>query len=451
MNSGLKGEGDVNLSSFRDEWYQNISDSTKEILEEDAKYFLHQSLSTPCMDVCVEAEGSYIYTNDGRKLIDFHGNGLHQVGYKNLSVIEALKRQLDELVFSPRRFTNRPAIELAKKLVDLSGLDRVLFAPGATSSMGMALKLARIATGRFKTISMWDSFHGASLDAISVGGEAVFRKGIGPLLPNCEHVPPPYCYRCVYGQKRESCKLECANYIEYVCEKEGDVGAIVLETVRSTGVIVPPKGYMERVREICDKHGALLILDETPTALGRSGKFFVYEHFGILPDMVVIGKGLGGAVFPFSALIAKESLNVATHTAIGHYTHEKSPLGSAVALATIKYIETNELFKRVAELGARLYELFSAWMQKYDCIGEVRGLGLIWAIELVRDRATKEPNGELAEKIMYECMKNGLSFKVSGGNILTLYPPLTISDEELDTALQIIEKSIQKEMNHASL
>ena len=266
---------------------------------------------------------SKIYAGGG--FLDFHGNNVHQVGFGHPRVIDAITEQMQELSFCTRRYTNLPAIKLAKKLTELApgDLNRVLFAPGGTSAIGMALKLARAATGRFKTISMWDSFHGASLDAISIGGEAIFRNGIGPLLPGCEHVPPPDNRHCPF-KCGAACNLKCADYIEYVLEKEGDVAAVIGETVRCTPFI-PPPDYWKRVRAACDKHGALLILDEIPACLGRTGKMFTCEHYDIVPDMLVIGKGLGGGIFPLAALIAREDLNKAmAHKALGHYTHEKS-------------------------------------------------------------------------------------------------------------------------------
>ncbi|WP_218185626.1 aminotransferase class III-fold pyridoxal phosphate-dependent enzyme [Salidesulfovibrio brasiliensis] len=182
----------MNLSPNRTGWREELGPETRRLLDEDADCFLHQSLSTPCLDVLESCSGSTLTDLDGREFLDFHGNSVHQVGYANPRVLDAVRRQLETLAFSPRRFTNRPAVDLARKLGELApgDLDKVLFAPGGTSAVGMALKLARKATGRFKTVSMWDSFHGASLDAISVGGEALFRSGIGPLLPGAEHVPP---------------------------------------------------------------------------------------------------------------------------------------------------------------------------------------------------------------------------------------------------------------------
>ena len=235
-------EGDVNLSPHRRRFLEtHIDPQTDAVLRADARCFLHQSLSTPCLNVLGGCQGIYLIDSQGRQVMDFHGNSVHQVGFANPRVIEALKRQLDELSFCTRRYTNRPAIELAEKLIDLSPLKpaKVLFAPGGAEAIGIALKIARHATGRFKTVSMWDSFHGASLDAISVGGEALFRKDAGPLLPGSEHVPPPGLRDCPLGCEG-ACTLKCADYIDYVLEKEGDVAAVVAETMPCTTVSPKP-------------------------------------------------------------------------------------------------------------------------------------------------------------------------------------------------------------------
>ena len=439
----MASEGDINLSPLRREWDSNhVGPDTRALLDEDSRYFIHQSMSTPCFDSLVGAEGIYLIDTEGRRFMDFHGNSVHQVGYRHPRVIDAVKRQLDTLPFSPRRFTNVAAVELAKRLVALAPdpLGKVLLAPGGTSAIGMAIKLARKATGRHKTISMWDAFHGASLDAISIGGEAVFRKGIGPLLPGAEHVPPcdpGHCpYRCG-GQ----CSLACADYVDYVLAKEQDVAAVIVETIRSTDVQIPPPAYFRLLREACDRHGALLILDEIPIGLGRSGKFFAFEHYGIVPDMVVLGKGLGGAVFPLAALIARTDLDVAGDVSLGHYTHEKSSVGCAAALATLDVIADENLVEHAAALGIPSLKRLQALQAKHPLIASVRGVGLLLAIEL-RDPQTGEAASEAAERTMYECLARGLSFKVGQGNVLTLGPPLVISREELERAFEILDAAL---------
>lgn len=445
MDKLHKSEGDINISHRRDRWQaENLGDETRSLLAEDTRYFLKQSLSTPCLNAMRKCEGIYIEDLQGRRYMDFHGNNVHQVGFANPDVIEAVKKQLDELSFCTRRYTNRVAVDLAGKLVNIapSDLNKVLLCPGGTGAVGIALKLARIVTGRHKTISMWDSFHGASLDAISIGGEAVFRQNMGPLLPGTEHAPPPDEYRCVFGcQSRGGCDLTCAKYVEYILEKEGDIAAVISEPVRSTPFIPKPE-YWHAIRRACDRHGALLIFDEIPHALGRTGKMFTFENFGVVPDMVVIGKGLGGGIFPLAALIVREDLDVAGDRALGHYTHEKSPVACAAALATIEYIERHELAAHARKLGQYALMRMQEMMKRHPLIGDVRGLGLLMGIELVKDRITRERASDEAEAVMYAALSKGLSFKLTMGNIITLTPALTITKEEMNKALDIIEACI---------
>jgi len=440
-----KSEGDINISPRRERWQkEHIDAESQSLLDEDARYFLKQSLSTPCLNIMRACDGIYIEDLQGRRYMDFHGNNVHQVGFANPDVIKAVKNQLDELSFCTRRYTNRVAVALAKKLAAIApgNLNKSLFCPGGAEAVGMAIKLARVATGRHKTISMWDSFHGATLDTISIGGEAIFRQDMGPLLPGTEHVPPPDEYRCVFGcSDRGGCDLTCANYVEYILEKEGDVAAVIAEPIRSTPYIPKPE-YWQKIRQACDRHGALLIFDEIPHSLGRTGKMFTFENFGIIPDIVVIGKGLGGGVFPLAAMIASEELDVCDTRAMGHYTHEKSPVGSAAALATINYIEKHNLVTHARDLGQYSLERLNEMKDRHSLIGDVRGLGLFLGIELVKDRQTRERACEEAETVMYAALSKGLSFKLTMGNIITLTPALTITKKEMDQALDIIEGCI---------
>jgi len=438
----LRSEGDINLSPRRQVFLdEHLNAATRDLLASDSAHFLHQSLSTPCLNALRKAEGAWIEDMEGRRYLDFHGNNVHQVGFSHPRVIQAIKDQLDTLSFCVRRYTCETAVELARRLTAMApgDLNRVLFAPGGTSAIGMALKLARIATGRFKFVSMWDSFHGASLDAISIGGEAVFRKGIGPLLPGCEHVPPPEPLKCPF-KCGARCNLNCADYVEYVLEKEGDVAAVIGETVRCTPFI-PPPDYWRRIRAACDRHGALLILDEIPIGLGRTGHMFACEHYDVVPDMLVLGKGLGGGIFPIAALLARESLNLAVHTALGHYTHEKNPVACAAGLATLDILQDEQLVRNAAQLGAHALQRFHTLRQRHPAIGDVRGLGLLMGLEIVRQdpdgRAV--PDNDRAEQIMYDALRRGLNFKVTMGNILTLTPALVLTQAELDQAIDILD------------
>lgn len=442
----MLAEGDSNTSPLRAAWQKaNLDPEALALLEEDARYFLHQSLSTPCLNVLESASGVWITDTAGRRYLDFHGNAVHQVGFGNPRVVEAIAEQLRLLPFSPRRYTNRPAIALARKLAELApgDLSRVLFTTSGATAMSAAVQLARVATGRHKTISMWDSFHGGTLDMISIGGEAQFRTGIGPLMAGTEHVPPPEPYRCPFRclDRAGVCTLDCVRYLEYVLDREGDVAAVVAETVRNAPYI-PSRDYWAAVRKACDDHGTLLILDEIPHALGRTGRFFTVEHYGIVPDILVIGKGLGGGVMPLAGLIARESLNVAADRALGHFTHEKNPVACAAGLATIAEIEDRDLVRHARELGRWALDQLGDLQARHPLVGDVRGLGLLMGVELVRDRTTRLPAPEEAEAVMYECLSRGLNLKTTMGSIIHMSAPLVVSQEEMGLAIAILDDAL---------
>ncbi|EGQ9830545.1 aspartate aminotransferase family protein [Vibrio vulnificus] len=442
----FRSEGDVNTTPARQAWNASMDDErTQALLKRDSEVFLHQAMSTPCLDTLEAAEGIYIQDATGKKYMDFHGNNVHQLGYGHPHVIKRVQEQIAKLPFSPRRFTNETAIECAEKLTQICGgeLNRVLFAPGGTSAVGMALKLARHITGNCKVVSLWDSFHGASLDAISVGGEACFRQGMGPLMAGVERIPPAVSYRGAFPVADGS-DVHYADYLEYVIEKEGGVGAFIAEAVRNTDVQVPSKAYWKRIREICDKHNVMLIIDDIPNGMGRSGEWFTYQAYDIEPDMLCIGKGLGGGLVPIAAMVTKDKYNTAEQISMGHYTHEKSPIGCAAALATMEAIEQDGLLDKAKADSQFMREKLLEMKAKYPVIGDVRGIGMLWGIELVTDHESKARAYDEAEAVLYQCLNNGVSFKVSQGNVIQLSPPLIITREQLTEALAIFEEAIAK-------
>ncbi|EJB8502106.1 aspartate aminotransferase family protein [Vibrio parahaemolyticus] len=442
----FRSEGDVNTTPARQAWNASMDDErTQALLKRDSEVFLHQAMSTPCLDTLEAAEGIYIQDSTGKKYMDFHGNNVHQLGYGHPHVIKRVQEQIAKLPFSPRRFTNETAIECAEKLTQTCGgeLNRVLFAPGGTSAVGMALKLARHITGNYKVVSLWDSFHGASLDAISVGGEACFRQGMGPLMAGVERIPPAVSYRGAFPVADGS-DVHYADYLEYVIEKEGGVGAFIAEAVRNTDVQVPSKAYWKRIREICDKHNVMLIIDDIPNGMGRSGEWFTYQAYDIEPDILCIGKGLGGGLVPIAAMVTKDKYNTAEQISMGHYTHEKSPIGCAAALATMEAIEQDGLLDKVKADSQFMREKLLEMKAKYPVIGDVRGIGMLWGIELVTDHESKARAYDEAEAVLYQCLNNGVSFKVSQGNVIQLSPPLIITREQLTEALAIFEEAIAK-------
>jgi 4-aminobutyrate aminotransferase len=432
-------ESDVNVSRRRAMWRAGRQPDA--LLARDKEAFLHQSVSSPCLTTVSRAEGIWLTDGQGHRVMDFHGNNVHHIGYGHPRLKAAITAQMDALPFAPRRFASEMAVELAEKLgrITPGDLSKVLLATGGSDANEMALKLARAATGRFKTLSFWDAFHGAGFGASSVGGEALFRgPAIGPLLPGAEHVAPFACYRCPYGHDGpDGCGLACAAMLDYVLEREGDVAAVIAEPMRAVPYL-PPPGFWRQVREACDRHGTLLIFDEIPTGLGKTGRMFACEHDGVTPDILVLGKGLGGGILPLAAIIARPELDVAGDYALGHYTHEKNPVLARAALETIAIIEDGQLVANAADIGLHALERLRAMQEHHDIIGDVRGAGFLIGIELVRDRATRTPAMDRAEAVLYAAYDRGLSFKLTMGNVITLTPPLITSREQMDAALDII-------------
>jgi 4-aminobutyrate aminotransferase len=256
-----------------------------------------------------------------------------------------LKAQLDELPFTPRRYTSEPAVRLAETLIRLSPHDeaKVLFATGGSDAIEIALKLARVKTGRYKTLAFWDSYHGHGYGAVSAAGSGVNRSGrIGPLIAGGLLVPPFACHRCPYGfaadrngaPRLDECRMLCGSMVRYTLEREADVAAVIAEPIRATPN-VPPPGFWAEIRKACDDHGAVLIFDEIPTGLGKTGRLFASEHQRVMPDITVLGKALGGGMLPLAAVIADPGFDVAPELSLGHYTHEKNPLTTRAGLTTL--------------------------------------------------------------------------------------------------------------------
>lgn len=440
--SHATAEGDSNMSPGRRAWSEtHIGPGTRAMLAEDEAYFFRQSLSTPCLNVLAGSAGSHLIDLEGRRILDFHGNSVHQAGYGHPKVVAAVKQAMDELPFSPRRYTNRFAIGLARRLSELAPMKeaKVLFAPSGAAAVSMALKLSRYATGRHKTLSMWDAFHGANLDTIAVGGEALFRADAGPLLPGTEHVPPPGLASRFFGNDGHAHE-RLADYIDYVLQVQGDVAAVLAEPMRWTTVEPPPAGFWARVRQSCDRHGTLLIFDEIPSCLGRTGTMFMCEQAGAVPDILVIGKGLGGGIMPMAAMIGRGNLDIAASAALGHYTHEKSPVGCAAALAVLDVIADEGLMARAAQMGIDGLAVLRSRIGGNPAVRDIRGAGLYFGIELQDHRGETAP--ALADRVLYGCLSQGLSFKTGGGNVLTLCPPLTISSDDLACAFEILFQAI---------
>lgn len=446
MTAPTQSEGDTNLTGRRAEWQaRSLDPNARALLARDEAAFLHQSISTPCLNAISKAEGIWIEDTAGRRYMDFHGNNVHHIGYGHPRLKAAIAAQMDALPFVPRRYACEPAAELAEKLAAITPgrLSKVLFTTGGSDAVEVAVKIARAATGRSKTLSFWDAFHGAGIGAAALSGEMLFRSGpAAPLVAGTLHVAPFGGYRCPYGHATaEASAAACAGMIEYVLSRDSDVAALVAEPMRAVPYVAAP-GFWRRVREICDRHGTLLIFDEIPTGLGKSGRMFACEHDGVVPDILVLGKGLGGGILPIAAVVAKPELDVAGGWAFGHYTHEKNPVTARAAVTTIQIIEDEGLVENAARVGAVALERLGDMMRRVPAIGDVRGRGVVLGIEIVRSRDTREANPDLAEAVLYRALDAGLSFKTTMGNVLTLTPPLVVSEAQMLQALAIIEEAI---------
>lgn len=396
----------------------------------DAAAFFHQHGSSPCIGALRAARGIWLEDRAGRRFIDLHGNTVHHLGHGHPEIAAALKRQLDELAFTPRRFTNEPAVALAEALLARwpGAPARVLFATGGSDAIEIALKLARVATGRSETVSLEGSYHGHGFGAFGLS-QAAPDPRLGAFLPGRHHVTPYWA-----GEGGSTRMLqEVAALLA-----TGRIAAVIAEPIRSN-CHVPPVDLWPRVRALCDAHGAKLIFDEIPSGLGKTGRFFAFEHFCATPDMVVLGKALGGGMVPIAAVIGDAGLNVAPELELGHYTHEKNPLTARAALTMLEIIARDDLVTRAREAGGRLASGVADIATRVPSVTGVRGMGLLMAVEFDAARCGRAPGPTFAGHLVATCLAHGLSTTAKGGSAIGLSLPLTVTDVEISDVLDRIE------------
>lgn len=399
----------------------------------DQAAFLHQAGSTPVDHAFVSCEGAWATDENGHRFLDFHGNSCHNIGYRHPRLIAALKEQLDTLCFTPRLFTSEPAVELAEMLAARwpYGEAKVLLGVSGADAIEMALKLAYIATGRTGTAAFDGSWHGAALGALSVGGTTGEKAGL-PALENCHHAPSYWPRH--QGEEVETCARNAFASLRQILESR-KIATLIAEPVRSTGQTAPDWFWPE-VRALCDRTETLMIFDEIPTGLGKTGRFFASEHTGVRPDMTVLGKSLGGGILPLSAVIAREDLNVAGHLGIGHYTHQKNPVLARAGIEMLRILDAENLITASENKGRdalMALEWMIADVPEYETIS---GLGLSMAV------GCSNP-GQL-KALKDACYKLGLNTGTADGWRLTLSPPLTISADELATATVILRQAVHR-------
>ncbi len=405
-----------------------------DITSRDAAAFFHQKGSSPCLAALRAVAGIWLEDENGQRFVDLHGNTAHHIGYGHPELIAAVKRQLDELPFSPRRFTNEPAVALAEKLLSKwpGAPARVLFATGGSDAIEIALKLARVATGRHETISLEDSYHGHGFGAFGLSRTRTDPR-LGPFLPGRHHVTP-------YWHHDRGAELMLDDVRRAFAASSG-IGAVIAEPIRSN-CHVPPPWLWPEIRGLCDRHGALLIFDEIPSGLGKTGRFFAFEHVGAVPDAVVLGKALGGGLVPIAALIADARLDVAPELDLGHYTHEKNPVTARAALTTIDIIERHGLVARAARLEEHIRSRMAGMAGQNALIDHVRGKGLMLAIGF-NPGLVGSGDGMIAiERVLSVLHANGLSATAKDASAIGFSPPMTVSDQELDHAMQCFREAM---------
>ena len=405
-----------------------------------------------------DAEGCYFIDGNGKKYLDFSAQLMCvNLGHKNKAVIEAIEQQARKLPFIAPGFATDVRAEVSKALLEVlpKGLEKFFFTTSGTEANEAAFKIARMVTGKTKIIARYRSYHGSTMGSIAATGDPR-RWAMEPAgkIPGVIFGPEVNCYDCPIGHTYPECDVACANYLGHMIVNESDVAAVILEPVVGTnGVLVPPKEYMPRLRKICDEHNVLLIADEVMSGWGRTGKWFAVDHWDVKPDILVTAKGITTAYMPLGlcATSAKIASYFDDHFFSHGHTYEAHPLTLAPALAAISEMKRLGLVERSAELGDYMGKKLNELKTKHPSIGDVRGLGLFWGVELVKNRKTKKyfntmsdkVNGvpTMVDKIGAELMKNGV-FLVSWVSHFVLAPPLIITKDEIDFGIQALDNAL---------
>jgi taurine---2-oxoglutarate transaminase len=428
--------------------------TSRKIVQENRDYTMFswsvQGTSNPIH--MKRGEGVWFWDGDDNRWLDFSSQLINlNVGHQHPKVLEAIKKQVDELCFAGPGFATEPRGALGKKLSEVTGLAKSFFTLGGAEANENAMKIARLFTGRDKIITRYRSYHGATMGAMTASGDPR-RWPVEPGIPGIVRAFDPYCYRCPFGQEVESCARECVSHIEEIIQMEGpsNIAAIMVEGITgSNGLLVPPDDYYPRLRALCDKYGILLIDDEVMCGFGRTGKWLATQHYGVKPDIVTCAKGLTSGYLPLGAVIVSEAIAnyFENHMLWGGLTYSGHPVCCAAAVANLAVYEEEQIFANVELEGRYLASRLEAMKRKYACVGDVRHKGLFSVIELVKDKASREPlapfNGsspEMAKLAAHLKAKHLYAF--SRFNMLWVCPPLIIKESELGQGLDIIEEAL---------
>ncbi|MCC6419188.1 MAG: aspartate aminotransferase family protein [Gemmataceae bacterium] len=404
-------------------------------------------------------EGVAIYDPDGNVFLDFMaGFGVVNTGHCHPRVVEAIKAQAEKLthIMGAANTTRTELLELLTEVTPGDGPKKVQFGNSGAEAVEIAVKLARYYKRKSEIIAFHGAFHGRTYGALSLMTRSYARKGLYPMVPGMVHVPYAYCYRCPFDKTYPDCGVACAKFVEYTIKGPAtavtEPAAVIVEAVLGNGGMVPPPPeFLPELRRICDENDVLLIVDEVMSGWGRTGKWFASEHTGVEPDILVVGKGIAGGL-PLSAAVAKAEITDVWEPNREGSTYSGNPIACAAAVASIGVYRDEELPAHAADVGAYFLDGLKALADEFPCIGEVRGLGLMIGVELVKDRQTREPLVNAGIRVAQICLRKGLLLYPACGhynNVIAFLPPLVIERSHVDTAIEILREALldlQKEL-----
>lgn len=397
-------------------------------------------------------EGSYVWDHDGNKYLDFLASAaVNNVGHSHPEVVEAIGDQAEDLIhYTPAYMFQENLVDLVEKVHEITPGDyekRTSFGQSGSDAVDGAIKFARAYTGKSKIISFLRSYHGSTYGSISLSGiSANMVKKIGPTLPDVTHIPYPDCYRCPFDLDKDSCGIQCLDYVESLFDNilpPEEVAAIFIEPIQGdAGIIEPPEGYLKRLESICRENNILLVAEEVQMGMGRTGEWFSIQHWDVEPDITILGKAFASGM-PLSAITGRKEI-INSLDAPGHlFTTAANPVVTAAANKTIDVMREENLVQNSKEVGKYMKKRFLELKEDYEIIGDVRGIGLSLGVDLVKDRKTKERAVKEALKIGYRAWEKGLLMTPFSGNVLRIQPPLTLTKDQANEGIKIIEESIQ--------
>ena len=407
----------------------------------------------------VDAEGCYFTDSTGKKYLDFSAQLMCvNIGHKNKAVIKSIAEQAEKLCYVAPGYTTDVRAELSKLLLEVlpKGLEKFYFSTSGTEANEAAIKIARMYTGKYKIISRYNSYHGSTAASIAATGDPR-RWAVEPAgkIEGVVFAPECNCYRCPLGQNYPDCNIACADYIEHMIRNEGNVAAVMVEPVVGTnGVLVPADEYLPKLRKICDDNNVLLIADEVMSGWGRTGRWFAVDNWNVKPDILTTAKGITSAYVPLG--LTATNMKIADffndHFFAHGHTYEAHPLTLAPAIAAINEIKRMNLIERAVEMGEYLGKKLNDLKEKHKSIGDVRGKGLFWAVEIVKDKTSKEPFNVKEEKVAgkpltvnkvtVEMMNNGI-YMQGWISHFVIAPPLIITKEEIDSAIKVFDEALK--------